>query len=139
MPRDPPRAQAFFEDFPLVLWVRDPVSRFLSCWDAWLFVDGNATVLERRQARWQAVVSRVTGEHVEAADLNRVLLTLREKKNFSLTRRVLATGVYRHRWRPGDLVLWDNRVLLHAATPFDAEKHTRLIYRAGFPGERVYL
>ena len=91
MPRDPPRAQAFFEDFPLVLWVRDPVSRFLSCWDAWLFVDGNATVLERRQARWQAAVLRVTGEHVEAADLNRVLLTLREKKNFSLTRRVLAT------------------------------------------------
>ena len=47
--------------------------------------------------------------------------------------------VYQHRWTENMLVLWDNRVLLHAATPFDAEKHTRLIYRAGFSGEPVYL
>ena len=62
-----------------------------------------------------------------------------EERVLHLTQRVLDTGVYRHSWRPGDLVLWDNRVLLHAATPFDDEKHTRLIYRAGFPGEPVYL
>ena len=53
----------------------------------------------------------------------------------NLTARILATGVYRHAWTPGDFVVWDNRVLLHAATPFDAAKHERLIYRAEFPGE----
>jgi alpha-ketoglutarate-dependent 2,4-dichlorophenoxyacetate dioxygenase len=27
--------------------------------------------------------------------------------------------VYRHRWRAGDLVIWDNRATLHRAMPFD--------------------
>lgn len=27
--------------------------------------------------------------------------------------------VYAHRWRAGDLVIWDNRCTLHRATPFD--------------------
>ena len=57
----------------------------------------------------------------------------------NLTRRVLAAGTYRHAWRPGDLVLWDNRVLVHAAVAFDAAAHERLIYRAEFPGEPVYF
>jgi len=47
--------------------------------------------------------------------------------------------VYSHQWAPGDLVLFDNRVLLHAATPFDASAHERLLFRAEFSGEPVYL
>ena len=27
--------------------------------------------------------------------------------------------VHRHRWRAGDLVIWDNRATMHRATPFD--------------------
>ena len=57
----------------------------------------------------------------------------------NLTKRVLELGTYHHTWRPGDLMLWDNRVLIHAATPFDADKYERLIYRAEFPGEPVYF
>jgi len=57
----------------------------------------------------------------------------------NLTKRVLELGTYHHTWRPGDLVLMDNRVLIHAATPFDADKYERLIYRAEFPGEPVYF
>lgn len=56
-----------------------------------------------------------------------------------LARDILKSGVYRHLWSPGDLVLWDNRVLLHAATPFDASKEERLLLRAEYPGEPVYL
>src|SRR5690606_29866315 len=26
---------------------------------------------------------------------------------------------YRHRWRPGDLLFWDNRSVVHCATPYD--------------------
>jgi alpha-ketoglutarate-dependent taurine dioxygenase len=29
--------------------------------------------------------------------------------------------VYSHAWRPGDLVFWDNRCLLHRATPSDPQ------------------
>ena len=37
--------------------------------------------------------------------------------------------VYRHRWREGDLVIWDNRCTLHTASLFDHEKYLRLMFR----------
>ena len=37
--------------------------------------------------------------------------------------------VYRHVWRVGDAVLWDNRRALHAATPFDLDRYRRLMHR----------
>jgi alpha-ketoglutarate-dependent 2,4-dichlorophenoxyacetate dioxygenase len=33
--------------------------------------------------------------------------------------------VYRHKWRIGDLVIWDNRSTMHRATPFEATGHVR--------------
>jgi alpha-ketoglutarate-dependent 2,4-dichlorophenoxyacetate dioxygenase len=33
--------------------------------------------------------------------------------------------VYRHRWRTGDLVMWDNRCILHRATTFPQFEQTR--------------
>ncbi len=33
--------------------------------------------------------------------------------------------VYSHKWRPGDLVIWDNRCTLHRATPFDRQRYKR--------------
>jgi alpha-ketoglutarate-dependent 2,4-dichlorophenoxyacetate dioxygenase len=37
--------------------------------------------------------------------------------------------VYRHAWRVGDLVIWDNRATMHRATPFDDSKHRRELRR----------
>ncbi len=46
-----------------------------------------------------------------------------------------APFIYSHRWRAGDLVLWDNRCLLHRATGgFDAQKHRRVLQRAVVKG-----
>jgi len=45
--------------------------------------------------------------------------------------------VYVHEWTPGDLVVWDNRCLVHAATWFDADHERRLMWRttvSGNPG-----
>ena len=33
--------------------------------------------------------------------------------------------VYRHPWRPHDLVIWDNRCMMHAATPLLSNEHRR--------------
>jgi alpha-ketoglutarate-dependent taurine dioxygenase len=43
--------------------------------------------------------------------------------------------VYRHRWRPGDAVLWDNRCAQHCATPFDDVKYRRHMHRTTLEGE----
>ncbi|AZZ77301.1 MULTISPECIES: TauD/TfdA dioxygenase family protein [Pseudomonas] len=35
---------------------------------------------------------------------------------------------YRHRWTPGDIILWDNRSAMHKATVYD-DKYRRLLHR----------
>jgi taurine dioxygenase len=47
-------------------------------------------------------------------------------------------GVYRHTWKAGDVVIWDNRGLLHAATPYDQEALRRLVWRISIRGERPF-
>ena len=37
--------------------------------------------------------------------------------------------VYRHSWRVGDLVIWDNRATMHRARPFDDTTHVRELRR----------
>ena len=32
---------------------------------------------------------------------------------------------WRHRWRPGDTVIWDNRCILHRGTGYDADRYRR--------------
>ena len=37
--------------------------------------------------------------------------------------------VYRHNWRVGDLVIWDNRATMHRGRPFDDASHRRELRR----------
>lgn len=37
--------------------------------------------------------------------------------------------IYRHEWREGDVVVYDNRCLLHRATPYDVTQHRRILQR----------
>ncbi len=38
-------------------------------------------------------------------------------------------NVYRHSWRVGDLVIWDNRATMHRGRPFDDASHRRELRR----------
>lgn len=38
--------------------------------------------------------------------------------------------VHRHRWSVGDIVIWDNRFALHAATPLETDRYRRDMRRA---------
>jgi alpha-ketoglutarate-dependent taurine dioxygenase len=70
-------------------------------------------------------VSHVAGMH--PADSYDLLVRLRGH---------MARGeyVYRHSWRPNDLVLWNNTGTLHRARPFD-ERSGRLLHRFTLEGE----
>jgi taurine dioxygenase len=42
---------------------------------------------------------------------------------------------YRHRWRPGDWVIWDNRSVMHQANPDYDMRERRYLYRLMLQGE----
>jgi len=42
--------------------------------------------------------------------------------------------VYTHRWRVGDLVMWDNRCMLHRGRPWDESRHRRIMHRTTVAG-----
>ncbi len=43
--------------------------------------------------------------------------------------------VYQHRWQQWDLVMWDNRCVLHRGRPWDAARHRRVMRRTTVAGE----
>jgi taurine dioxygenase len=63
-------------------------------------------------------------DHKEALPLLDQLLDHATKDDFQ----------YRHQWRPGDLVMWDNRCLLHKANGDYDMSQTRYLYRVMLQG-----
>jgi len=43
--------------------------------------------------------------------------------------------VYTHHWQVGDLILWDNRCMLHKAEPYDTASEVRVLRRCTVTGE----
>jgi alpha-ketoglutarate-dependent taurine dioxygenase len=72
-----------------------------------------------------AVISHIDGmDERESADLIEALTMHITQARF----------VYTHRWHEGDLVMWDNRAVLHTASLFDHTKYQRLMYRTTVAG-----
>jgi taurine dioxygenase len=46
--------------------------------------------------------------------------------------------VYRHKWRVGDILMWDNRCTLHTGTLFDDTKYIREMHRLWVRGDKPY-
>lgn len=61
----------------------------------------------------------LTGDDDKSVDLLRDLLPFLTGPEFTI----------RWRWQPGDIVAWDNRCTMHAATGFDPEQHFREMWR----------
>ena len=57
--------------------------------------------------------------------LPEALMLLRELTEHATQREF----VYRHKWRIGDLVMWDNRVTMHRGRPYEDMKHPRDLRR----------
>jgi taurine dioxygenase len=73
------------------------------------------------------IVGMPPGPKSEAGELLFTLMSHATQRQF----------VYVHEWSEGDLVVWDNRCLMHTATWYDAEHQKRLMWRttvSGNPG-----
>ncbi len=46
--------------------------------------------------------------------------------------------VYQHKWRVGDILVWDNRCTLHTGTLYDDTKYVREMHRLWAKGDRPY-
>ena len=56
----------------------------------------------------------------------------------ALLREAAADGPhYSHAWRAGDIVIWDNRSVLHRATPYDWVRHERLMQRTTISNQAI--
>ena len=47
--------------------------------------------------------------------------------------------IYSHRWQPGELVVWDNRCLLHRGAGYDADKYRRYMRQTRVTGVNTLL
>jgi taurine dioxygenase len=64
-------------------------------------------------------ISRHVSHFVEHDELREPLMAHATQERF----------VFRHRWGPRDVVMWDNRCTMHCATPYDAGAERRVIHR----------
>jgi alpha-ketoglutarate-dependent 2,4-dichlorophenoxyacetate dioxygenase len=102
-------------------------------------------VSERERADWPPVRQAVVldGPHGFALYLGahaRSIEGMEEGEGRALIERLMEHAtqprfVYAHRWRPRDLVLWDNRAVLHRATPFANATERRHMVRTTVAGE----
>jgi alpha-ketoglutarate-dependent taurine dioxygenase len=74
------------------------------------------------------------GEHASHLD-DRPFAAGRARLAELETHATRARFVYRHHWRPGDELMWDNRCLLHRAdTNFDPTRYKRILHRTCLRG-----
>jgi alpha-ketoglutarate-dependent 2,4-dichlorophenoxyacetate dioxygenase len=103
-------------------------------------------VSERERADWPPVRQAVVldgGPHGPALYLGahaRGIEGMGEDEGRALIERLMEHAtqprfVHAHRWRPRDLVLWDNRAVLHRATPFADATERRHMVRTTVAGE----
>jgi alpha-ketoglutarate-dependent taurine dioxygenase len=86
----------------------------------------------RHRSGRRSLVLGATTDHVVGLDPEegRALL------DALLARSTTPDRVYRHEWSVGDMVIWDNRGVLHRACPYDADS-PRDMHRTTFAGDEA--
>jgi len=86
----------------------------------------------RHQSGRRSLVLGATASHVEGMDVDEGRALLLEL----LERSTAPDRVYRHEWAVGDLVIWDNRGVLHRACRYDASS-PRDMHRTTIAGDEA--
>ena len=94
---------------------------------------------------WHPVARTHPGTGRKALYVNRLMTDriegLPEEESGTVLEMLFAHGerqefIYEHEWRPGDLLMWDNRCSTHARTDFDPGER-RMLRRITIKGEAV--
>ncbi|OLT30780.1 taurine catabolism dioxygenase TauD [Actinomadura sp. CNU-125] len=108
----------------------DPSPKERAAWDR-VPSREHPLVWTRRNGRKSLLIGATAGEVVgRSAEQGRALL------DRLLDWATRPEFTVRHRWRPGDLVIWDNTGMLHRAQPY-AETSRRLMHRTSLAGEEA--
>lgn len=70
-------------------------------------------------------------EHIVGMDYNSGRALIEELNALAIH----ADLTYEHRWTPGELIVWDNRCLMHRATDYDPARQRRVVRRCTVLGE----
>jgi alpha-ketoglutarate-dependent taurine dioxygenase len=115
-------AQRLVKDDPspeeLALWRRRPSKEHPLVW--------------RHRSGRRSLVLGATASHVVGMDHDQGRAYLADL----LARSTAPDQVYRHHWEVGDLVIWDNRGVLHRALPYDPAS-PRDMHRCTLSGDEV--
>ncbi|ONH30883.1 TauD/TfdA dioxygenase family protein [Pseudofrankia asymbiotica] len=108
----------------------DPSERERASWDR-IPSREHPLVWHRRSGRRSLLLGATAGEVVGQPD----------EEGESLLERLLTWAaqpqfVVRHKWRRGDLVIWDNTGMLHRALPY-GETSSRLMHRTSIAGDEA--
>ncbi|ABW13111.1 Taurine catabolism dioxygenase TauD/TfdA [Parafrankia sp. EAN1pec] len=106
----------------------DPTPEQKADWASWP-VREHPLVWEH-QSRRRSLVFGASASHIVGMDVDegRALLADLERRS------TLPDRVLRHSWSVGDMVIWDNRGLVHRACPFDRTK-PRTMHRTTLAGD----
>jgi alpha-ketoglutarate-dependent taurine dioxygenase len=86
----------------------------------------------RHQSGRRSLVLGATTSHVVGMDAHEGRALLSDL----LDKSTVAERVYRHEWEVGDMVIWDNRGVLHRALPYDPAS-PRDMHRCTLAGDEV--
>ena len=83
----------------------------------------------------RAIFVGTHASHIEGMPFAEGRKMILDLENFSTQ----SEFIFRHKWRPGDLLMWDNRCLLHRAdNNFDAAKYPRILHRTCLRGTSTF-
>jgi alpha-ketoglutarate-dependent taurine dioxygenase len=80
--------------------------------------------------RLSVFLSPVHTSHIEGMEKKESQRVLDALAEFCTQEKYL----YKHRWWPNDLMMWDNRCIMHYAQPYDSQRSRRVMHRTTLAG-----
>lgn len=142
--------QSAFEALPAERQVELRQLRVVHDWERSVAKNNGGTITEKERADWPPMAHPLTPRHPESGREGLFIgqhASHIEGMSFAKGEALLAElldyvtskqFVYQHRWCEGDMLMWDNRCLLHRAlNNFEGDEHRRILHRTVTRGTAI--